>query len=80
MQLRLEPTDGLRQHGRPLDVVYAYNVCGLPDGHAARIQNLDYPRDLWSILRSRNGQYEDNPTGNYLSAEDALAVLQDEYK
>jgi hypothetical protein len=81
MQFRLEPMNGSPGYpGMPLDVVYTYNVCGLPEGHGAYIQNLGYPDNLWSIWRIRNGIPEPNPTGNYLSAEVALAVLQDEYK
>jgi hypothetical protein len=79
MPFRLEPMHGLRQHGQAYDVVYAYNVCEMPDGHGAHIQNLDYPRSLWSIHRFRNGALEGTPTGNYISAEDALTVLQEEY-
>jgi hypothetical protein len=79
MQLSLEPLDGLREHGSPFHVAYAYKVLGLPDGRGAHIRNLDYPRELWSILRFRDDVPEEKPTGNYLSAEDALAVLQEEY-
>lgn len=75
-QLSLEPKNGAGQHGCPLEVIYTYEVRGLPDGHGAWIQNLDYPRSLWSILRFRNGVPEDNPTGNYRSAEDALAFCK----
>jgi len=49
MQLRLEDLSGRRTNGGAYEVVYAYNVCGLPEGHGAHIQNLDYPRDLSSV-------------------------------
>jgi hypothetical protein len=79
VQLSLEPLNGLRINEDPsFAVVYDYKVVGLPAGHGARIQNLDYPRNLWSIVRSRDG-VEEEGMGSYLSAEDALAVLQEEY-
>lgn len=63
----------------PFEVVFGYEVCGLPEGHGALIKNLDHPRDLWSILRFRNGIMQGEHTGSYRSAEDALAALQEEY-
>ena len=81
MQLSLEPMDGLRQHGdTSFEVVYTYTVRGLPSGHGAWIQNLDYPRNLWSVQRFRRDVPEGQPSGNYLTAEDALSMLQKEYK
>lgn len=76
--------DGLRRNpdeegALTIDVVMQYSVSDLPTGHGAWIQNLDYPRTLWSILRFRDGVAEDNPTGNYSSAEAALSALQAEY-
>ncbi len=79
-RLRLEPADRLRIEGEPgFQVVYGYNVRGLPEGHGAYIQNLDYPRVLGSIQRTRDGKPEGGPTGNYQSAEIALSVLENEY-
>ena len=79
--LRLVPLTGSRNvlEGGQFDTVLQYKVSGLPNGHDAWIQNLDYPRALWSILRFRDSVPAENPTGGYRTAEDALAVLESEY-
>ena len=64
----------------PEGIIYSYEVLGLPHGEAAHITNRDYPGILWSILRIRNGVPNEQPTGNYRSAQDALTVLQEQYK
>jgi hypothetical protein len=82
----MKQTEGSRLVGRglvdpdfPFDVVFGYEVCGLPEGHRALIKNLDHPRNLWSIWRFRNGIMQGEHTGSYTSAEDALEALQGEY-
>jgi hypothetical protein len=78
VKLTLEPKDGLRNHGQPLEPVWGYGVNGLPAGHDVYIRNADYPRDLWTITRTINGTVGES-TGSYHSALDALEALQEEY-
>jgi hypothetical protein len=78
MQLSLKPMDALQMNGETQHV-YSYEVCGMPEGEGAWIRNLDYPRTLWSILRFKNGVPDNQPYGNYYSADDALSVLQKDY-
>ena len=80
MELSLKPVGSSGIHHQPADVIYQYEALGLPESHGALIQNLDYPRTLWSILRIRNGKPEEQPTGSYRSAEAALDALAREYE
>jgi hypothetical protein len=81
MQLSLKQQDGLMTlEGERFAEIYTYEVCGLPEGLGARIQNLDYPRTLWSIQRIRDGKYEGGPVGHFRTAQQALAALQAEFE
>ena len=57
------------------DEVYSYEVTGLPHGEEAWISLF---KQLWQILRVRNG-LQGEWTGEYESAEAALAALQAEF-
>jgi hypothetical protein len=62
------------------DQVYQYEVRGLPSGEQAWIANFGSRyKESWRILRARNGVQSDW-TGEYQSAEAALAELQREYE
>jgi hypothetical protein len=53
-----------------------YRVTGLPPREEARISNFGGPNHAdWRYLRTSNGKSADW-TGNYESAQDALAALQ----
>jgi len=59
MQLSLKQQDGLMTlEGERFAEIYTYEVCGLPEGLGATIQNLDYPRTLWSIQRIGTEKYK----------------------
>lgn len=62
------------------DTPTRYDVGSLPTGHKAWIANFSAPnkRDGWRILRYRD-KVQSDWTGSYKSAEEALAVLQEEY-
>jgi hypothetical protein len=61
-------------------IVTGYRVVGMPAGEEARIANYGAPnRNDWRIMRI-SGDKQSGWTGNYESAEAALAVLQSEYK
>lgn len=63
-----------------LDEVFQYEVRGLPPGEQAWISNFGGPYDQeWKILRAKGGVQSDW-TGEYESAEAALAVIQKEYE
>jgi hypothetical protein len=59
--------------------VAGYKVNGMPDGAKARIANFGAPnRNDWQIMRINVDDTQDDWTGTYQSAEEALAVLQSE--
>ena len=78
-KLQLERIDEFRSRDEDFQPVFAYKVTGLPEGHRAHIQNLAHPGQLWSIQRFRGKEMHGDATGRYISAEGALAVLQEEY-
>jgi hypothetical protein len=60
-------------------VTTGYKVGSLPPGHEAFIANFGAPnRDDWRLLQAKEG-VQGNWTDSYKSAEEALAVLQEEY-
>lgn len=60
--------------------VFMYRVDGMPEGEEATIANYGAPhRNDWRILRIR-GHEQSDWTGNYESAEVALAELQSQYE
>lgn len=59
------------------DHVYQHDVLGLPPGHSASIAEMEGLR--WKILRM-NDAIQGSWMGDYETAEEALAVLQKEYK
>jgi hypothetical protein len=54
-----------------------YDVCGLPTGERASVAENAKSR-RWQILRTKDAATGDW-TGDYETAQDALAVLQKEY-
>jgi hypothetical protein len=58
---------------------FGYTVDSLPPGHKAKIVNPSGPkRNDCQILHTKDGVQGDW-TGSYKSAEEALAVLREEY-
>lgn len=77
MQLTMRAIGYLVVNGERTNTVFQYEIPELLGRkQSGYIQNLDYPRDLWSILRIKPGLPTPEPMGNYLSADAALAVLQ----
>jgi len=63
----------------PTGPVWIYRVGGMPEGQEAKIQNSGAPdSNDWQILRINGGE-KSGGTGNYESAEVALAVLQKDF-
>ena len=61
--------------------ITGYRVGGMPDGKWARIANFGAPkRDEWRIMRINADNTQSDWTEPYDSAEDALAVLQQDYQ
>jgi len=61
--------------------VIGYRVGGMPDGKTARIANFGAPvRDKWRIMRINGDNTQGDWTGDYESAEDALAALRQDYE
>lgn len=57
--------------------VTGYRVGGMPNGKSARIANFGAPnRNDWRILRIYADNSQDDWTGCYESAQEALAVLE----
>jgi hypothetical protein len=75
-KLKLRPISGTQnfQHG---DHTYQYEVDGLPLGERASIAE-DGVSHRWQILRTKDG-VQGNWTGDYETAVDALAALQEEF-
>jgi hypothetical protein len=60
--------------------IIQYEVDGLPPGEQAWIANFGGSnRPSWRILRAKN-EIQSDWTGDYNSAEGALAVIQDEFE
>jgi len=71
------PRDGPALRGGE---VIGYQVGGMPDGKSARIANYGAPnRNDWRILRINADNTQGDWTGEYQSAEAALAVLQKDF-
>jgi hypothetical protein len=57
--------------------VTGYRVGGMPNGKTARIANFGAPnRNDWRIMRINADNTQTDWTGDYESAEDALAALR----
>ncbi len=65
-----------------ISAIFQYEVPELAtDRLRVYIQNLDYPRNVWSILevdKEIPEHLRGGLRGNYMNAEDALSVLQEE--
>jgi len=55
--------------------VIGYYVGGMPAGEEAKIHNHDAARNDWRVMRIKHGK-QDDWTGQFGSAKDALAWLQ----
>lgn len=60
--------------------VVGYRVGGMPDGKTARIANFGARnRNDWRIMRINADNSQTDWIGNYESADEALAALQQDY-